>query len=399
MTQRRLLLIYHSLPYRISPKSEGPHGVPSLIPESLAGGGTAAGSAPIRRRRRTRSTLELSFSNLSAQLGSISLEETAKEKIAPELTPVGEAVKILPAYQHPCWRIPRENPEEQVVYVGLMPELGEASTMTALQSLYNCLPVVTEPAVHERFERYCDEVLTQLFHYRLFERMRLDLELMGGWDDLVKVCEAFAKVVLEQWREGDRVLIMDHRLLLLPKMIRAKSKAGLQIPVVLHWGVPFPTSEIIRCHPQAADMLSGMLGSDLIVFQVYSYIRHFASSCTRLLGLEPGPRSVDYEGLPVHLRVIPVGVDVAGVEARLQEARTQAKLEVLRRVFRGKRVMLAVDSLETAKGIMHTMEAYERLLELEPKWVGEVSLELMYYVLNNLFVGSSGAGDHIGAPG
>lgn len=59
---------------------------------------------------------------------------------------------------------------------------------------------------------------------------------------------------------------------------------------------PFPSSEIFRCLPQRKDVLKGMLGSNLIGFQTYSYARHFISACTRILGCESNSKGVEDDG-------------------------------------------------------------------------------------------------------
>lgn len=163
---------------------------------------------------------------------------------------------------------------------------------------------------------------------------------------------------------------MDHRLILVPQMLREKNDGA--IPVVFHLGVPFPSSEIIRCHPQAKEIMQGILRSNLIVFQAFSYIHHFISTCTRVLGLDSNPKYVDFNGLPVQLRVIPVGVDADAIRSDIDSSETAKKFEAMRKVFQGKRILLGIDGPETVKGIMHSLKAFEQLLSMQPKWIGEV---------------------------
>lgn len=358
----KLFVVYHSLPFRCFPSSpEGSEGVPSLIPEAVV---DAHADVPRRRRRRTRSDLQLSFSSIT------SIEATLE---AIELTPksnpkTDDSFIIRSAYQHPCHRIP---PGDDICYVGLA-ETRDEATLLRLRSNYNCLPVVVPEAMQNMFIRYCDRILTPLFHYRLFDRVQFDLELLAGWEDVVSTCRLFSETITSVLNEGDRVIILDHRLALLPRMLTEAKQHS--IPIAFHLGVPLPTSEIVRCHPKAKDILAGMLGADVIIFQVFSYIRHFMSSCTRVLGLDPTPRAVVYKGLPTSLTSVPVGIDYEAIKKRLEDPDTIGKLENIRKVYRGQRLLLAIDSLETIKGIMHTMEAYEKLLEMEPRWIGDVVL-------------------------
>lgn len=56
-------------------------------------------------------------------------------------------------------------------------------------------------------------------------------------------------------------------------------------------------------------MLDGMLGANLVVFQKYSYSRHFASSCVRVCGYETVPGGVDVAGQVTGISHCAVGVD------------------------------------------------------------------------------------------
>ena len=56
-----------------------------------------------------------------------------------------------------------------------------------------------------------------------------------------------------------------------------------------------------------------MLGSDLVVFQTYSYSRHFISSCVRVCGYEVAPRGIDIDGHVTAIKHTPVGVDAERV--------------------------------------------------------------------------------------
>lgn len=350
--ERRVLVVCNNLPFTCEALTG--RASSGLVPDELG-----RPSPPVRAIRRARSSINLSFVNL------MSLSTVQEALPATEQAEPGNGRAIRGWKQHQAFLVP----EAHAVYIGHA-NTTDVANLDSLRTGWRCVPILgTDRA---RFEAYCSKILTPLFHYKLFEKKRLDVELMDGWEDFQAVNERFAEAIVATYQLGDRVLIMDHRLLLVPRMV--KDMTGGAVPVALHWNVPFPSSEIIRCHPQAAQLIDGMLGSDLIAFQVYSYIRHFLSSCTRLLGLESAPKGVECNGIPVQLRVIPIGVDSTQVAAEMQTERARAKLEAMRKVFHGKRVILGIDGPESAKGVCHKLEAYERLLELQPTWIGEASL-------------------------
>lgn len=66
-------------------------------------------------------------------------------------------------------------------------------------------------------------------------------------------------------RAGDLIWIHDYHLLLVPSLLR-QTLPEAAIGLFVH--TPFPSSEIFRCLPRRKEILDGMLGANLICFQV-----------------------------------------------------------------------------------------------------------------------------------
>jgi Glycosyltransferase family 20 len=79
--------------------------------------------------------------------------------------------------------------------------------------------------------------------------------------------------------------------------------------------------------------LRGVLHSNLIGFQTYSYARHFISSCTRVLGLESSPKGVDFNGSSVAVNIFPAGIDVEQLIKSSSTASVAEKLASYREMF------------------------------------------------------------------
>ena len=47
---------------------------------------------------------------------------------------------------------------------------------------------------------------------------------------------------------------------------------------------PFPSAEIYHTLPHRKTILRGVLGANLIGFQIYDYVRHFMTACASVLG-------------------------------------------------------------------------------------------------------------------
>ena len=81
--------------------------------------------------------------------------------------------------------------------------------------------------------------------------------------------------------------------------------------------IPHPDSVVVsdtiwiaKGRPAMPYSLRGLLGADLVGFHTFAYVRHFATSLLRVLGVESDVDRVHYEGREVRLGVFPMGVDV-----------------------------------------------------------------------------------------
>jgi trehalose 6-phosphate synthase/phosphatase len=348
---QRILVVSASLPYTIKSLSSQPVAEPSLIPETVG-----KSEVPPRRRRRSK----VSSSSIIDIIAELTVSDKAEEPSCPEILSI-EADSRHPSFLTQATNLP-------AIYIGLSEHNSEHAL--ELYERKNCLPVY-HPS-HASFEIYCTKVLSRLFHYSLFETRNVDLKLINeGWKDFTQVNQAVADAIMNVYREGDIVWIMDFRMLGVAGHLRDWNKL---IPIGLHLNVPFPSSEVFTCLPHAKEVLEAMLSCSVVSFQAYSYIRHFISSSARLLGLESTPFGIEFNGLPIHLTVVPIGVDVERIREDIADESAQSKLEAMRKVFKGKRVLLGIDTMESMKGVKHKLQGFEMFLEIYPSWIGEVIL-------------------------
>jgi trehalose 6-phosphate synthase/phosphatase len=154
-------------------------------------------------------------------------------------------------------------------------------------------------------------------------------------------------------------------------MLRQKIP-NMYITFFLH--VPFPSSEFMRCLPQRKKILEGVLHSDLIGFQSYSFSRHFTSCCTRILGFQSDSVGVDAYGQKVFVGVYPIGIDAELVETLAFKPTIDEKVAALRKLHAGKKIIVGRDRLDSVRGVPQKLMAYERLLEEYPEWRDKVVL-------------------------
>jgi trehalose 6-phosphate synthase/phosphatase len=224
---------------------------------------------------------------------------------------------------------------------------------------HRAVPVWLDPDDVKRFyEGYSNGVLWPLFHY-LINQVPLHVRDWGAYE---RANRRFAEVVAAHHRPGDLVWVHDYHLMLVPQFVR-ELVPGARIGFFLH--IPFPGSEVFRTLPNRERLLEGMLGADLVGFHTAAYMRHFASSLLRILGIAVDVDRAQLEERTVRLGVFPMGIDAA------RFARLAADPEVAREVsaLRGSgdcAVLLAIDRLDYTKGIPRRLLAFDRLLRRHP---------------------------------
>ena len=269
------------------------------------------------------------------------------------------------------WPGPIQNEQgKEIDYSDLAPEMIE-KIKTLYKKETDSIPVFLDSSAINGHANYCNSTIWPIFHYLVWDNPAQCKEILKDWDDYVKVNEAFAEKILETYRVGDYIWILDHQLLLLPGILRKKLQSA---PIGLYLRNTFPSSELFRCLPQAEELLKGMLGANLIGFQAYAYARHFTSCCTRVLGLEASLQRIDYEGAPVELAVIPTGIDATEATEMLKSSEVKEKYDRFIELYHGMAVIVGIDRLNHGKGIIHKLTAYEQFLKDHPEWVGKVIL-------------------------
>jgi trehalose 6-phosphate synthase/phosphatase len=210
------------------------------------------------------------------------------------------------------------------------------------------------------YGRICNDTLWPLFHY-FVDRLRITEE---AWEQYVRVNQRFADRTLDVAGPSSRVWVHDFHLMLVPAQLRA-AQPDLSIGFFLH--IPFPSSEVYRLLPAREAVLRGLLGADYIGFQTGDDVRHFRSSCLRVLGLDSAPDSIEIEGRRVGLGAHPIGIDTVGFQDVVDDPESAAALEELEGRFDGRTLLLGVERLDYTKGIGQKLRAFESFLMRDPE--------------------------------
>ena len=242
-----------------------------------------------------------------------------------------------------------------------------------LENDYDCLTVyVSDSDLNGHYEHYCKTILWPVVHYQIPDHPKSKAYEDHSWVFYVKVNEAFAERIVKNWKKGDKIWIHDYHLMLLPGLLRQKLPEA-QIGFFLH--TAFPSSEIFRCLAVRTELLQGMLGASMVGFQNDEYGHHFLQTCSRLLNVEATKKGVILEdGRFVHVDTCPIGIDPKAIDQQRQAPEVKEWVQIITEKYRGKRVIVARDKLDTIRGVRQKILSYELFLNKYPEYRDQVVL-------------------------
>ncbi|HEY0900123.1 MAG TPA: bifunctional alpha,alpha-trehalose-phosphate synthase (UDP-forming)/trehalose-phosphatase [Sphingobacteriaceae bacterium] len=235
----------------------------------------------------------------------------------------------------------------------------------------NLLPVfLTQDEINQYYEGFSNEVLWPVFHYM----STYAIYDQSYWQYYKSVNEKFREAVLQVVEPGDVVWVQDYQLLLLPALIR-EVQPDISIGFFLH--IPFPSYELFRLIPWREQLLSGMLGADLIGFHTYDDVRHFISSATRILSASASANVITLNDVTTVIDSFPIGIDYDKYQQLAEDEEVHDQLQMLKSNFPDNRVILSIDRLDYSKGILQRLHAFELLLQDYPEYLEKVVLYMV----------------------
>jgi len=188
------------------------------------------------------------------------------------------------------------------------------------------------------------------------------------WDAYVRVNRRFAEQVASIAAPEAVVWVQDYQLQLVPSMLRAL-RPDVRIGFFLH--IPFPPIELFAQLPWRRQVLDGLLGADLVGFQMPGAADNFVRMVHDYLGHEVKDLTVALpDGRAVRAGAFPISIDAKEMEdlARTPEVRQRAA-QIRTELGNPRHVLLGVDRLDYTKGIVHRLKAFGELVHdgtLEP---------------------------------
>jgi len=197
----------------------------------------------------------------------------------------------------------------------------------------------------------------------------------SDWNHYVAVNERFAQAVCEEAKTDDPVvLVQDYHFALLPKMIRERLPNST---IISFWHIPWPNAERYGICPWRQQILEGLLGSSILGFHTRVHCNNFIDSVDRLLEarIDRDDSTISYGGKLTAVRHYPISIEWPSRWVRDQRpvAECRERIRVLHRMEPDRLIGVGVDRLDYTKGIIERFLAVERLLDLQPEWIGRFS--------------------------
>jgi trehalose 6-phosphate synthase/phosphatase len=240
-----------------------------------------------------------------------------------------------------------------------------------LRSEFHCQPVfLSQSEVENYYHGFCNKTIWPLFHY-FPQYVVYDETLYKSYE---RANRLFCDAIVEVAHKDDIIWINDYHLMLLPKLLREKMPDAT-IGFFLH--IPFPAYEIFHLLPWRKEILSGLLGADLIGFHTYDYAQHFLGNIRNLLGREHSFGQITGEDHTIRVDVFPMGIDYEGYARAPHSPEVQKDSARLRKTIGDAKLILSIDRLDYSKGIPQRLEAFDAFLQKNPEYKERVSLILV----------------------
>jgi alpha,alpha-trehalose-phosphate synthase [UDP-forming] len=193
------------------------------------------------------------------------------------------------------------------------------------------------------------------------------------WEHYRNVNQRFADVVAQEARSEDPIiLVQDYHFALLPRMVRERLPRAT---IITFWHIPWPNPEAFGILPWREEVLEGMLGSSILGFHTQFHCNNFFDTVDRFLEarVDRETFSISHGGETTEVRRYPISIEWPPAALQVQPPVDESRVRVRERLGVAKAIKLGVgvDRLDYTKGILERFLAIERLLELEPRWIGQ----------------------------
>jgi trehalose 6-phosphate synthase len=228
----------------------------------------------------------------------------------------------------------------------------------------------------ETYERAYNVISNRLLwflHHYLWDLPRSPALLgdtVEAWEAYRAYNRAYAEALAED--VGDTptdVLVQDYHLMLVPEELR---RLAPQARIAYFHHIPFAGQDYMRIFPQALrdQLLTGLLGADVVGFQWERWAENFLVSCRLLEGadVDPPRGQVTWQGRVVRVGVYPISIDAEALRASAASPEVRKRRRAIENWRAGRALVLRVDRAELSKNVFRGFQAFGDFLTRYPEW-------------------------------
>ena len=195
----------------------------------------------------------------------------------------------------------------------------------------------------------------------------------SDWSAYVAVNRKFAEaVVAEAKAEDPIILVQDYHFALLPRMLRERLPKAT---IITFWHIPWPNAEAFGICPWREELLDGLLGSSILGFHTQFHCNNFLETVDRYVEARTDRETftISYGGEQTAVHRYPISIDWPLASKAMDKPVEACRADIRRNNGFPPDTLLGVgvDRLDYTKGILERFISIERLLELEPQWIGK----------------------------
>ena len=220
---------------------------------------------------------------------------------------------------------------------------------------------------NDYYNGFCNDTVWPLFHY---------FPSFAKYDDdcykaFERANELFCNRILQLYKPNDIIWIHDYHLMLLPAMLR-KYLPNATIGFFLH--IPFPSYELFRLLPSnwRKNILKGILGADLVGLHTNDYVQHFLKSTRQILGYDNSLRLIITPERSVTIDTFPISIDYKKFNLCSLDTVTFNERNKIKKRLCDFNLIISVDRLDYAKGLINKLESFELFLKQYPQFQRKV---------------------------
>jgi trehalose 6-phosphate synthase len=216
---------------------------------------------------------------------------------------------------------------------------------------------LTSEEIEAFYEGFSNATIWPLYH-DLIAKPEFHRE---WWESYVDVNRRFAERAAARAAKDATVWVQDYQLQLVPQLVR-ELRPDLRIGFFLH--IPFPPAELFQQLPWRRQLLEGLLGADLIGFQLPGGAGNFVRLVRQRVGHKTH-RDLVYlpDGRTVRAAAFPISIDYQGFEELARSQPVQERSRQIREALgEPKTMFLGIDRLDYTKGIHARLRAFAELV-------------------------------------